>query len=196
MTSFIRRHLSYANVAATMALLFAMGGTALAADQFAASPVPTKSKEFTAPPKSKEFSYLITSISQISPRVQAELKATERAGPAGSAGPAGATGMPGSPGSQGSAGLSGPPGTEGIQGKEGTEGKPGEQGARGEKGEPGSQGEPGEPGLSLLSKSEQETLKSILPYVKFEDKGVDEKPTIQISGANVQIVNGEVSTEP
>jgi hypothetical protein len=196
MTSFIRRHLSYANVAATMALLFAMGGSALAADQFVASPAKTGSKEFTAPPKSKEFAYLITSISQISPRVQAELKATERAGPAGSAGPAGATGMPGSPGSQGSAGLSGPPGTEGIQGKEGTEGKPGEQGARGEKGEPGSQGEPGEPGLSLLSKSEQETLKSILPYVKFEDKGVDEKPTIQISGANVQIVNGEVSTEP
>lgn len=199
MTSFIRRHLSYANVAATMALLFAMGGSALAADQFVASPAKTGSKEFTAPPKSKEFAYLITSISQISPRVQAELNAAERAGPAGSAGPAGATGMPGSPGSQGSAGLSGPPGTEGIQGKEGTEGKPGEQGARGEKGEkgePGSQGEPGEPGLSLLSKSEQETLKSILPYVKFEDKGVDEKPTIQISGANVQIVNGEVSTEP
>jgi Collagen triple helix repeat (20 copies) len=207
MTSLIRRHLTYANVVATMALLFAMGGSALAAGQFA-SPAKTKSKEFTAPPTSKEFGYVITSITQISPRVQAELKATGRAGPVG---PAGATGTPGTPGSHGTPGLSGAagaPGIEGVQGKEGTEGKPGEQGVRGErgetgeqgvrgeKGETGSQGEPGEPGLSLLSKTEQETLKSILPYIKFEDKGVDEKPTIQISGANVQIVNGEVSTEP
>ncbi len=198
MTSFIRRHLTYANVAATMALLFAMGGSALAADQFVASPAKTGSKEFTAPPKSKEFAYLITSISQISPRVQAELNAAERAGPAGP------TGEPGTPGSQGTPGPSGIPGVpglpgapgaqgiEGVPGKEGTEGKPGEQGARGEKGETGSQGEPG---LSLLSRTEQETLKSILPYVKFEYKGVDEKPTIQISGANVQIINGELSTE-
>jgi Collagen triple helix repeat (20 copies) len=201
-TSFIRVHLTYANVVATMALLFAMGGSALAADQFVASPAKTGSKEFTAPPKSKEFGYLITSISQISPRVQAELNATEKAG---SAGPTGEPGTPGSqgtpglsgaPGAQGTPGLSGAPGAqgiEGVQGKEGTEGKPGEQGARGEKGETGSQGEPG---LSLLSRTEQETLKSILPYVKFEDKGVNEKPTIQISGANVQIINGEVSTEP
>ncbi len=198
MRSLIRRHLTYANVVATMALAFAMGGSALAADQFA-SPAKTKSKEFTAPPTSKEFSYLITSISQISPRVQAELKAIEGAGPAGPAGKTGAPGAPGASGSQGTPGLSGTPGPqgiEGVQGKEGTEGKPGEQGVRGEKGETGSQGEPGEPGLSLLSKSEQETLNSILPYIKFEGKGVDEKPTIQISGANVQILNGKVSTEP
>ena len=197
MRSLIRRHLTYANVVATMALAFAMGGSALAADQFA-SPAKTKSKEFTAPPTSKEFSYLITSISQISPRVQAELKAIEGAGPAGPAGKTGAPGAPGASGSQGTPGLSGTPGPqgiEGVQGKEGTEGKPGEQGVRGEKGETGERGEPGEPGLSLLSKTEQETLKSILPYIKFEDKGVDEKPTIQVSGANVQILDGEGSTE-
>ena len=198
MRSLIRRHLTYANVVATMALAFAMGGSALAADQFA-SPAKTKSKEFTAPPTSKEFSYVITSISQIDPRVQAELKATGKTGSAGPAGPAGATGTAGSPGSQGSAGLpgaAGTAGTEGVQGKEGTEGKPGEQGVRGEKGETGERGETGEPGLSLLSKSEQETLKSILPYVKYVAPGVGGKPTIQISGANVKIVNGELSTEP
>ncbi len=195
MTSLIRRHLTYANVVATIALLFAMGGSALAADQFA-SPAKTKSKEFTTPPTTKEFSSLITSITQISPRVQAELKATGRAGPAGPAGETGASGIPGSRGTPGLSGAPGAQGMEGVQGKEGTEGKPGEQGVRGEKGETGSQGEPGEPGLSLLSKSEQETLNSILPYIKFEGKGVDEKPTIQISGANVQILNGKVSTEP
>src|SRR5271155_5295261 len=112
MRSLIRRHLTYANVVATMALAFAMGGSALAADQFA-SPAKTKSKEFTAPPTSKEFSYVITSISQIDPRVQAELKATGKTGSAGPAGPAGATGTAGSPGSQGSAGLPGAAGTAG-----------------------------------------------------------------------------------
>jgi len=195
MRSLIHRHLTYANVVATMALLFAMGGSALAAGQFA-SPAKTKSREFTAPPTSKEFSYLITSVSQISPRVQAELKAPGKTGPVGPVGPAGATGATGSQGPSGLSGATGAPGTEGVQGKEGAEGKPGEAGARGEKGETGERGETGEAGLSVLLKSEQETLKSILPYIKFEDKGIDEKPTIQISGANVQIVNGEVSTEP
>jgi hypothetical protein len=181
MTSFLRRHLSYANVTATMALVLAMGGSALAA-----------SKEFTAETKSREFSYLITSINQISPKVQAKLRAT---GKAGHAGPAGAPGAPGSSGSQGPAGFSGAEGAPGIKGVPGNEGKQGEQGPVGERGEPGEKGEPGEPGLSLLSQSEQETLKSILPYVKYVASGVGGKPTIQFSGANMQIVNGEGSTE-
>jgi Collagen triple helix repeat (20 copies) len=181
MPSFLRRHLSYANVTATMALLLAMSGSALAA-----------SKEFTAETKSREFSYLITSISQISPKVQAELKAT---GKAGRAGPAGAPGAPGSNGSQGPAGFPGAEGAPGIKGAPGNEGKSGEKGPPGERGETGERGEPGEQGLSLLSKSEQETLKSILPYVKYVASGVGGKPTIQLSGANVQIVNGEGSTE-
>jgi hypothetical protein len=181
MPSFLRRHLSYANVTATMALLLATSGSALAA-----------SKEFTAETKSREFSYLITSISQISPKVQAELKAT---GKAGRAGPAGAPGAPGSNGSQGPAGFPGAEGAPGIKGAPGNEGKSGEQGPPGEQGETGERGEPGEQGLSLLSKSEQETLKSILPYIKYVASGVGGKPTIQISGANVQIVNGEGSTE-
>jgi hypothetical protein len=184
MPSFLRRHLSYANVTATMALLLAMSGSALAA-----------SKEFTAETKSKEFSYLITSISQISPKVQAELKATGKAGRAGPAGVPGAPGTPGVSGSQGPAGLTGAEGTPGIKGAQGNEGKSGEKGPLGERGEIGERGEPGEQGLSLLSKSEQETLKSILPYIKYVASGVGGKPTILLSGANVQIVNGEGSTE-
>lgn len=176
MTSFIRRHLTYPNVVATMALLLAMGGSALAADHFVASTA--KNKEFTSIPKSKEFTYLITSISQISPRVQAELTAAGKRGPVG---PAGATGSPGSQGPPGLTGAPGSPGGEGVRGPEGTPG---------EKGTPGVKGETGEPGLSLLSKSEQETLKSILPYVKYVASGVGGKPTIQISGANLQIVSG------
>lgn len=182
-TSSIRRHLTYANVAATMALLLAMGGSALAANHFATQA--SKNKEFTPIPKSREFGYVITSIDQISPRVQAQLTAAGRPSPAG---PAGATGAPGSPGSQGPAGLPGAPGSPGSEGVQGPEGKPGAPGT------PGAKGETGEPGLSLLSKSEQETLKSILPYVKYEEKGIDEKPTIQLSGVNLQIVNGSSET--
>jgi hypothetical protein len=35
---------------------------------------------------------------------------------------------------------------------------------------------------------------AILLHIKYEEKGIDEKPTIQFSGVNVQIVNGEGAT--
>jgi hypothetical protein len=170
----IRRHLSYANVVATMALVCAMGGSALAANHFVASAGKDKSREFAPEPRSKEFRYVITSRNQISPRVLAELRA------AGKAGPRGATGTPGARGLQGATGLPGMSGMEGPRGIEGLR---------------GIEGKPGEPGLSLLSRSEQETLKSILPYVRYVASGVGGRPTIQFSGANVQIVNGEGSTQ-
>lgn len=40
----------------------------------------------------------------------------------------------------------------------------------------------------------QQTLLSILPHVKYAESGVGGKPTIQFSGVNVQIVNGEGRT--
>jgi len=89
MTSSLRRHLSYANVVATMALVFAMSGTALAGKH-----------------------YLINSTSQIKPSVLKTLKAS--------------TG----------------------------------------------------------------TLKAILPYIKYVASGVGGRPTIQFTGANVQILDG------
>jgi hypothetical protein len=190
MTSLFRRHMSYANVAATMALVFAMSGSALAADHLVFS---------ASNSRPKEFGYTITSITQISPRVQAELEAagrlqaTEQVGPAGPAGATGATGATGAQGPAGTSGETGAQGTtgaQGVAGPQGVEGPQGREGGRGEQGAPGERGEPGEPGLSVLTQSEQETLKSLLPYIKFEDKGIDSKPTIEISGANVQIVDG------
>jgi hypothetical protein len=47
---------------------------------------------------------------------------------------------------------------------------------------------------SALTEPEQEELKSLLKYVKVEASGVGGKPTVKVSGANVQIVNGEGST--
>lgn len=42
---------------------------------------------------------------------------------------------------------------------------------------------------------ELEALDKILPHVKYVESGVGGKPTIQFSGVNVQIVNGEGKTE-
>jgi hypothetical protein len=82
MVKFTRRHLSYANVAATLALVFSMSGGALAANH-----------------------YLINSTRQINPRVIKKLRGETGppgpvgpAGPAGPAAPGGVTGTPGAPG--------------------------------------------------------------------------------------------------
>jgi hypothetical protein len=93
MFSKIRRRFTYANLAMTLALVFAMSGGAYAANK-----------------------YLITSTKQISPKVLKTLKAKNGSngapgaqGPAGPAGPAGAagTGAPGAQGPEGKAGANG-----------------------------------------------------------------------------------------
>jgi Collagen triple helix repeat (20 copies) len=91
MFSAIRKRFTYANVAMTLALVFAMSGGAYAAKH-----------------------YLITSTKQISPKV---LKAL--AGKTGPAGPEGKAGVPGSPGTPGSKGEKGEPGTNGTNGTSG-----------------------------------------------------------------------------
>jgi collagen triple helix repeat protein len=86
---FFRRHLSYANVVATMALVFAMGGSAIAAKH-----------------------YLISSTNQINPKVLKKLRGnhgnrgnTGASGPQGPSGAAGAAGAPGTPGAPGANGA-------------------------------------------------------------------------------------------
>jgi Collagen triple helix repeat (20 copies) len=90
----LRPRITYANVVATLAMVFAMSGGAYAASKF-----------------------LITSTKQIKPSVLAQLKgkagaagaagAQGAAGPAGPAGPAGAKGENGSPGEKGAPGTAG-----------------------------------------------------------------------------------------
>lgn len=89
MFSWIRRHATYANLAMTLALVFAMSGGAYAAKH-----------------------YLITSTKQISPKVLSALKG--KAGPAGPAGPAGAPGLAGPAGPVGPKGENGVSGSNGV----------------------------------------------------------------------------------
>jgi hypothetical protein len=97
---FPRKHLSYANVALTLVLVFAMSGGAFAADSSSARAA-----------KKRPTKYLITSIKQISPSVlkQIETKVAGRLkeGPSGKEGPAGKEGGQGAPGKEGLSLLSG-----------------------------------------------------------------------------------------
>ena len=79
----MRRHLTYANVAATLALVFAMTGGAVAAKH-----------------------YLVNSTSQINPKVLKRLHG--QAGPQGRQGPEGKAGPAGKEGATGQTGLPGP----------------------------------------------------------------------------------------
>lgn len=97
--------MTYANVVATLALVFAMTGSAVAATH-----------------------YLITSSRQISPKVLKELKApgkTGAGGPAGNPGAQGPAGTPGTNGANGTNGLTGEPGPKGERGAEGPSGPQG-----------------------------------------------------------------------
>ena len=118
MFSIIRKRFTYANVVLTLALVFAMSGGAYAAKR-----------------------YLITSTSQISPKVLKSLKGA--AGKAGAPGPAGPAGTAGLKGETGAAGAAGPKGETGAEGGRGTQGEPGS---------PGKEGSPWTAGGTLPSK--------------------------------------------
>src|SRR5271157_168946 len=119
----MRPRFSYANVAATLALVFSMSSGAMAASH-----------------------YLITSTKQIKPGVLAQLKGDR--GPAGTsvAGPQGAAGPGGPAGAEGAAGPRGAAGANGIDGATGAQGAPGTAAAKGETGATGPTGEGGASG--------------------------------------------------
>jgi Collagen triple helix repeat (20 copies) len=109
MFSRVLRRFTYANVAATLAVVFAMSGGAYAAGH-----------------------YLITSTKQISPKVLKTLKGASAhngaagaqgpTGPGGPVGPAGPGGAQGPQGPKGEDGALGPKGEKGVQGEKGTTG--------------------------------------------------------------------------
>jgi hypothetical protein len=103
MFSLIRRRFTYANVAMTIALVFAMTGGAYAAKH-----------------------WVISSTKQIKPSVLAQLK-----GKNGANGANGALGASGPAGKDGTNGVNGKDGTNGVNGKDGVPGERGPEGKEG-----------------------------------------------------------------
>lgn len=141
MFSKIRKRFTYANVAMTLALVFAITGGAYAASK-----------------------YVITSTKQIKPSVLAQLKGKNGqngtpgtpgpAGPVGPAGPKGETGTAGAKGDtgqEGGVGRVGPTGAIGATGAKGATGAQGTTGAQGSTGPQGVKGEPWTPNGTLPS---------------------------------------------
>ena len=118
MFSTVRKRVTFANVALTLALVFAMSGGAFAASKI-----------------------IISSTKQISPKVLAQLKGAKGAkGAAGAAGTPGAAGAPGPAGPAGPIGPVDPAGAKGETGKQGVEGEPGALGPAGKEGSPWTDG--------------------------------------------------------
>jgi hypothetical protein len=108
----------------------------------------------------------------------------------------GAEGKEGPEGKTGPEGKQGPAGPDGKQGSEGPEGKTGSAGPEGRTGPEGKQGPAGAEGTDTFTEEQLALLKSILPYLKYVAAGVGGKPTIQFSGANIEIVNGSDTENP
>jgi hypothetical protein len=99
--SFVRRHLTYANVAATLALFLALGGAAYAATQLPKNSVGTKQLKKGA-----------VTAAKINKKTRNALKGDP--GPAGPQGKTGKTGKTGAKGATGPQGKTGPAGADGT----------------------------------------------------------------------------------
>ncbi len=126
----IRRHLSYSNVAATLALVFAVTGGAFAATGHigaAGSGATASGSRASASSSGATASAAYASA--------AKSKAKSKGGARGPAGPKGATGATGATGSAGATGPGGAQGSAGTNGTNGTSGEPGKEGTPGAAGE-------------------------------------------------------------
>jgi hypothetical protein len=125
----IRVRLTYANVAASVALFASLGtGGAYAASQLAANSVGTKQLKNGAVTKSK----LAHGVAMSGPKGAVGAQGpVGTQGPAGPQGLSGASGQPGGLGSQGDVGATGPQGNTGPTGPTGLQGSPGTTGERG-----------------------------------------------------------------
>ncbi len=163
----LRKRVTFANVAMTLTLVFAMTGGAYAAKK-----------------------YLITSTKQISPKVLKSLQG--KAGPAGAQGPAGPAGPQGNPGAPGKDGANGSNGANGKDGESVTSASltAGQEGCAaggskfvvggktttactGERGIKGLQGEPWTPNSTLPSGATETGAWSFGPMAESEGVSID-----------------------
>ncbi len=132
----IRKHLSYANVAATLALVFALTGGAFAATGGSGGGGSPAKATASVKGGSGRQNQTVAVVAK------KKKKTTSTRGPAGPAGKSGTNGTNGAPGANGPAGPAGPTGPAGA-GTQGEKGVQGEKGLQGEKGTPGTNGTTG-----------------------------------------------------
>ena len=163
--SAVRRHMSYANVAATMALVFALTGGAVAATGHVGgggtSPAKATASISRSDPGTSTSTAASNGTSGSSPAkavsgpgtgsgsgtsLAIAAKSKGKTGPRGPAGPKGATGATGPAGPTGAAGPAGPVGPAGPAGAAGTDGTKGKKGANGKAGPEGPEGPAGKEG--------------------------------------------------
>lgn len=107
---FLRRHLTYANVVASLALFLALGGAAFAATQLPRNSVGTGQLKPEA-----------VTAGKIARKTRNQLRgATGPQGPQGPQGKTGKTGAKGATGARGAVGATGPAGAKGAAGADGT----------------------------------------------------------------------------
>jgi hypothetical protein len=104
---YLRRHLTYANVVASLALFLALGGAAFAATQLPRNSVGTGQLKPEA-----------VTAGKIAKKTRNQLKGAT--GPAGAQGPTGKTGAKGAAGAKGATGAKGDTGARGPAGADGT----------------------------------------------------------------------------
>lgn len=134
MLASLRRHLTYANIAATLAVVFAMSGGAYALEGGKGA-------------VDRSIASTSSSAAHVVKIKKRSKSVTGARGPAGPKGPAGSTGA------TGPQGPAGPQGEKGVQGEKGAAGAAGKAGAQGEQGPAGPQGSQGPRGTSVIGES-------------------------------------------
>ncbi|MGB0094847.1 MAG: hypothetical protein WBP81_20225, partial [Solirubrobacteraceae bacterium] len=149
----IRRHLSYANVTASVALFLALGGGAYAV---ASNPFVGRNGVIVGCVRRSDEALRVVTVGATCPTGSVKVAFNEKGqrgtrGPIGSrgaAGPQGLKGDTGAPGAQGTTGPAGPQGPKGDTGTTGAQGLTGPAGPQGPKGDTGATGAQGPPGAN------------------------------------------------
>jgi hypothetical protein len=183
----MRRRFSYANITATLALVFAMSGGAVAATH-----------------------YLVNSTKQINPKVLKALKGKSgptgptgpqglpgaKGEPGGPTGPTGPQGPKGEPGPAGATGVTGATGKEGKEGPEGPEGFPGEEGPEGPEGKyptvlPSGETESGDWGVGFTAGGGSAAYRTVASFPIPLPSGLEPSHVIYVSGTSATHCGGE-----
>jgi hypothetical protein len=159
----LRARVSYANVTATFALLFAMTGGAYAAGVLPRNSVGNRQLKANAVTGAMVKNHSLTSTDFKAGALRRDLQGTP--------GPTGATGPQGDRGPQGAPGDPGAPGTKGDTGVQGAKGDTGAPGTKGDKGDPGPVGPSSEKAADVVSQFVNTSIKQVVTSLTVPEAG-------------------------